>query len=106
MYPSVYFIGAQDHLQPFDHQLWAHCMLNESTNPPKFYPADFNLSATLILTQTFGITTDGITHENCRNIYLRLVTLINALLTRDVPICSVFTDPTDLDTDSDTNSDT
>ena len=75
-------------------------MLNESTPPPKFYPADFNTSATLILHHTFGMTTDGITHENCRSIYLRLVQLINELVSRDIPVCSVFIDPSELDTDS------
>ena len=78
-------------------------MMNESTNPPKFYPDDFNLSASLILTHTFGMGTNGIIHENCRSIYLRLLQLIT-LLHNSVPICSVFSDPSDLDSDS--NSDT
>ena len=47
-------------MQPIDHHLWAYCMMNESKPPPKFNQADFNVSASLILGYTFGITVCGI----------------------------------------------
>lgn len=94
-----YLLGALDHLQQFDHQLWAHCMLNESTAPPKFYPADFHISANLILKHTFGLSVNGISHENCQSIYLRLVQLINELVSRGVPVCSEFAESSNSDTD-------
>ena len=63
-------------------------MLHESKPPPKFFPDDFKDTATTILQSGLGLTVDGITHESCRTIYLKLVELIDGLLSRGVPICS------------------
>ena len=92
----------QDHLQTVDSALWARCMLNESIKPPKFYPEDFKVSAGIILHHTFGLTQDTVSHDNCRNVYLRLVKLIDSLTSRGVPVCSMLanasTDTSETDT--------
>ena len=81
-------------------------MLHKSRQPPKFFPADFNISTDLILRTAFGITVGSIAHANCRNIYIRLVQLINELVSRGIPVCSALTNQSDLDTDSDSDSNT
>jgi len=85
-----YIIGVEDQLQPIDTDLWATCMLNESRLPPPFYPDDFKVSASAILQSTLGLTQSGITHDNCRNVYLTLVLLIDELVDRGITICSNF----------------
>ncbi|XP_065890187.1 uncharacterized protein [Dysidea avara] len=80
--------GVQDQLQDFDANLWAQCMLHESVSPPRFYPDDFKTSASTILYNGLGLNPNAITHYNCRNVYLKLVHLINSLLNHGVTICS------------------
>ncbi|XP_065887587.1 uncharacterized protein [Dysidea avara] len=82
--------GVEDQLQPFDTDLWVTCMLNESSSSPTFYPDDFKTSATTILQSALGLTHGGITHDNCRNVYLTLVELIDELVNRGITICSMF----------------
>ena len=65
-------------------------MLNESQQPPKFFPSDFKENVGIILNRVFGITVDGISHGNCRNVYLKLVHLISALVEQSIPVCSAF----------------
>jgi len=72
-------------LKSIDSNLWARLMLEESSRPPKFYPNDFKDSAEIILNHLFGINVDGITHDNCKNIYLRMIHIIDTL-----PVCSDF----------------
>jgi len=83
-------IGAQDHLQHFDSDMWAHCMLHESKLLPRFSPTDYKNTISIILNHTFGITVDDISHGNCRGIYLKLVQLVTALVQQDIPVCSPF----------------
>jgi len=103
-------IGAQDHLQHFDSDMWAHCMLHESKPPPRFFPTDYKNNISIILNHTFGITVDDINHGNCRGIYLRLVQLVTALVQQDIPVCSMFqsnntsgSETTDTDTEGDSD---
>ena len=64
--------GAQDHLQHFDSDMWAHCMLYESKPPPRFFPTDYKNNISIIFNHTFGIMVDNISHVNCCGIYLRV----------------------------------
>lgn len=85
-----YIVGVEDQLQTFDTGLWATCMLNESRSSPTFYPDNFKVSASIILQSALGLTQGGITHDNCRNVYLPLVLLIKELVDRGITICSSF----------------
>lgn len=53
---AYYFIGVEDQLQPFDADLQATRMLNESRLSPTFYPDDFKVSAGIILQSALGLT--------------------------------------------------
>lgn len=96
-------IGAQDQLQIINSSLWAMCMMGESKPMPKFYPDDFKRSAEIVLHRALGFRRQDINHENCKMVYIKLVELIEALDSRDIPICLEFQDCNS--TNSDTESD-
>ena len=77
--------------------------LEESIKPPALYPEDFKTAVTGILCSTYGLTPVGITHDNCRSIYLALVRLIDRLVDRGVTICSSIDEITTDETDSDSD---
>jgi len=80
-------------------------MFHYSKPLPSFFPLEYKINAGIILSRTFGITVDGISHGNCRNIYLQLVHLITTLLQQGVPVCSRLELSNTSDSDED-NSDT
>lgn len=77
-------------------------MIQESKPIPKFYPNDFKKSAETVLYRALGFTVQDIIHENCRQVYLKLVVLIEESDDRGIPICSDFQSHND---DTTTNSD-
>ena len=97
----IHFAGAEDQIKDFDSGLWALCMTEESKAPPTLYPDDFGVAATTILYHLLGLTPQGITHCNCRNVYLILVHWINALLNSGIHVCSSLTDDDSTDTNTD-----
>jgi len=77
-------------------------MLEESCKPPPLYPDSFGTVAAAILKDTIGLTVDGITHDNCCNVYKSLVHVIDRLVDDGVTICSTIDNMTD-DTDSESD---
>lgn len=56
-------------------------MSTESTDKPRFFPEDFETEAIHFLHECLGITVNDITHNNCRDVYCKLVEVLNCLLT-------------------------
>ena len=73
-------IGAHDHLQPFDIDLWLTCMSRKSRIPPRLYPEEFERCAVYILDRALDLNPRDVSHENCRNIYVKLLRIIEACI--------------------------
>ena len=78
-------------------------MMDESRAPPKFFPDDFRSSTEIILRSALGLTVNGVNHENCHRVYMKLVQLINGLVDMGVPICSTLSIATELSSDTETD---
>lgn len=77
-------------------------MLEESIKPPALYPGDFETAITNILSETYGLTPAGISHDNCRTLYLCLVCLVDRLVGSGEIICPSLDEiNTETDDDSD-----
>ena len=74
-------------MKEFDADLWATCMLEQSKASPDLYPDDFGSAAAAILHHLFGSSPEGITHSNCRKIYLSLVHWIHSLINNGITVC-------------------
>ena len=59
-----------------DGELWAAGMLEKSESPPPFYSTEFHELATDIL-MMLGLSVANITHENCKDIYVNIISLIS-----------------------------
>ena len=68
--------------------LWLKCMREKSREPPKLFLNDFKESATVMLYDRLGLTVEDISHENCRNVYLKLVNEIQTLIDNGITFCS------------------
>ena len=79
-------------------------MCEESIKPPALYPTDFGTTLTTILYNTYGLTPEAISHDNCCTIYLSLVRLVDMLLDSDEVIWTSL-DEVNKDSDSDTECD-
>ena len=97
----MFLSGAQDHKQSFDVALWLKCMREKSNHPPKLVPDDFQESATVVLYSFLGLSLSNISHNNCRNIYLKLVHVIQNLIDIGVTFCSCVELPEYSDSDND-----
>lgn len=84
----MFILGAQDHKKPCDVALWLKCMREKSKDPPKLVPDDFEESATIVLYSYLGLSIPDISHSNCRNIYIKLVRVIESLVDNGVTFCS------------------
>ena len=65
--------GTEDQLQPINTDLWATCMVSQSKPAPKLYPTFFKTGVRALLHRKLHISEEDITHDNCRNVYLKLV---------------------------------
>lgn len=74
-------------------------MTEKSRKPPKFFPNDFKESTTVLLCNRLGLTVEDISHENCRNVYLKLVNIIQTLIDNGITFCSSIEPAEDSDSD-------
>ena len=76
----IILIESQDYLKPIDATLWAHLMINESKNTPKFLNNYFKVVASTYLLERYNITVEDISHTNLRLFYVSLVRYIESLM--------------------------
>ena len=69
----IFITGAHDHMQPFDVDLWLTCMSRKSKTPPRLYPEEFGRYAFDIFDHCLNLSPRDVSHDNCRNIYVKLV---------------------------------
>ena len=60
--------------------MWAKCMLEESAPLPSLCPKDFADNAKFFLYLFYGLRLEDITHENCKDVYLNLVNIIERIV--------------------------
>lgn len=71
--------GKQDQLKTIDAYLWATCMIESEPAPP-LCPIPFKNAVCQLLSENLGMSIDDVTHENCHNVYLRLVRHMSVLV--------------------------
>ena len=55
-----------------DAYVWAQCMFDSET-APSLCPATFRSAVDRVLQGLLGMSIDDVTHNNCRNVYLKVV---------------------------------
>ena len=76
----TFIIDKEDQIQEVDADLWLHCMLNESVDPPCFLSADVENSLSFFLEHFLHIKQEDVTHRNCKMVYIKLIDEIRSLL--------------------------
>lgn len=76
----LFLLGSSDQLQTIDCSLWAKSMLTESKPAPLLCPNFFRTAARRILQNNLHLNEGDITHNNCQNIYVKLVHHIQLLV--------------------------
>ena len=81
-YNTVCFswVGKEDCLKPVDPSLWAQCMLEESVPQPSFYSPEFKENIEYLLYSFHSLNICDVTHQNCVNIYMKLVNIVDSLI--------------------------
>ena len=69
-----------DCLKPIAPLLWAQCMQEKSIPAPPLCPLEFKENAEYFLNALYGLTLPDVTHQNCKEVYLKLVNIVNYLL--------------------------
>ncbi len=76
----TFIIDKEDQILEVDADLWLHCMLNESVNPPDFLSADIENSLSFFLEYLLHMKQEEVTHRKCKMVYIILVDEIRSLI--------------------------
>lgn len=72
-FSALYITGATDYSKEFPVEVWLAAMVSESEPPASFYSDEFKEWADYVIMRDFYINQAGITHSNCRDVYLHLL---------------------------------
>ena len=70
---ALYITGATEYSKEFPVEVWLAAMVSESEPPASFYSDEFKEWADYVIMREFHINQAGITHSNCRDVYLHLL---------------------------------
>lgn len=65
------FQGTRAYTQPLDFLVWSHCYLEYAYTSTSFFPQEFDLAASAILSE-LGMGRQNITFSNAKAVYLHL----------------------------------
>ena len=95
----ISIIGAHDHMQPFDVDLWLTCMSRKSKTPPTLYPEEFGRYAFDIFDHCLDLNPRDVSHDNCHNIYVKLVRVFEAFIDNGVRYSTLGIDCEEVDSE-------